>query len=62
MAAITVEELDQEINKINSMTPSLQTKILETDLSAHLAEGQIWSDLNTPEECVAVLEAYKATL
>jgi len=60
--AITVAELDQEISDINSMTPSLQTKILETDLSAHLDEGVTWSDLNTKEECVAVLEAYKATL
>lgn len=60
--AITVAELNQEISDINSMTPSLQIKILDTDLSAHLAEGQTWSDLNTQAECVAVLEAYKATL
>ena len=60
--AITVAELNQEIRNINSMTPSLQIKILETDLSAHLDEGVTWSDLSTKEECVAVLEAYKATL
>ena len=60
--AITVAELDQEISDINSMTPSLQTKIFETDLSAHLDAGVTWSDLNTKAECVAVLEAYKATL
>ena len=60
--AITVAELNQEISDINSMTPSLQTKILETDLSAHLDEGVTWSDLDTKEECVEVLEAYKATL
>ena len=60
--AITVAELDQEISDINSMTPSLQIKILETDLSAHLDEGVTWSDLDTKEECVEVLEAYKATL
>jgi len=60
--AITVAEIDQEISDINSMTSSLQTKILETDLSAHLDEGVTWSDLSTTEECIAVLEAYKATL
>ena len=60
--AITVAELNQEISDINSMTPSLQTKILETDLSAHLDEGVSWSDLTTKEECINVLEAYKLTL
>jgi hypothetical protein len=60
--AITIEELNQEISDLNSMTPSLQTKILEADLSPHLDEGVTWSDLHTKEECIAVLEAYKSTL
>ena len=59
---ITIEEINQEISDINSMTPSLQTKILQTDLSAHLDEGVTWSDLPTKEECIEVLEAYKLTL
>jgi hypothetical protein len=60
--AITIEELNQEISDLNSMTPSLQTKILEADLSPHSDEGVTWSDLHTKEECIAVLEAYKSTL
>ena len=60
--AITVAEIDQEISDLENMVPSLQTKILETDLSAHLDEGVTWSDLNTKEECIEVLEAYKLTL
>ena len=59
---ITIAEIDQEISDIKNMVSSLQTKILQLDLSAHLDEGVTWSDLNTEEECIEVLEAYKLTL
>ena len=59
---ITIAEIDQEISDIKNMVSSLQTKILQLDLSAHLDEGVTWSDLNTAEECIEVLEAYKLTL
>ena len=60
--AITVAEINQEISDIENMVSSPQTKILQTDLSAHLDEGVTWSDLHTKEECIEVLEAYKLTL
>lgn len=60
--AITVEEINEEISKIQNMVSSHQTKILEADLSLHLPEGVSWSELPTKEECIKVLEAYKITL
>jgi len=53
---ITIAEIDQEIEDIQQMIPSLQTKLHQVDL------GVTWSEVATKEEAIEVLEAYKLTL
>ena len=63
--SITITEIDQEISNIEQMVSSLQTGISELALIISPSEDgtvRTWSDIDTPEEAVAVLKAYRLTL
>ncbi len=63
--AITTTEIDLEISNIEQKVSSYQTGIAELALIISPAEDgtvRTWSDINTQEEAVSVLQAYRLTL